>query len=184
MSPWLRRLLEGDPRKFYYPYMLLVLAVIAVMIHLRAAGATGADLGEHVEPRRADVPVHVDVPELQAAQPARPRWWHYVILVLNLLFFGFFFVNFVYELSPARTGELLTAGNVSRASQPSMKPYGGARSSQPSSASRHLPNPSGATIEHLATLTAAAGDRGLGRRCAAMAHWSTTRPRDLAVREP
>ena len=31
-SPRLRRLLEGDPRKFYYPFMLLVLAVIAVMI--------------------------------------------------------------------------------------------------------------------------------------------------------
>jgi hypothetical protein len=31
-------------------------------------------------------------------KPARPRWWHYVILVLNFLFFGFFFVNFVYEL--------------------------------------------------------------------------------------
>jgi hypothetical protein len=30
-------------------------------------------------------------------KPARPRWWHYVILVLNFLFFGFFFVNFVYE---------------------------------------------------------------------------------------
>ena len=23
--------------------------------------------------------------------------WHYVMLVLNVLFFGFFFVNFVYE---------------------------------------------------------------------------------------
>ena len=31
-------------------------------------GALGADLGEHVEPRRPDVPVHVDVPELEAAQ--------------------------------------------------------------------------------------------------------------------
>jgi hypothetical protein len=28
---------------------------------------------------------------------ARPRPWHYVILVLNVLFFGFFFVNFAYE---------------------------------------------------------------------------------------
>ncbi len=28
---------------------------------------------------------------------ARPRWWHYVILVLNFLFFGFFFVNFIAD---------------------------------------------------------------------------------------
>ena len=67
-SPRLRRLLEGDPRKFYYPYMLLVLVVIAVRDPPDHAGAAGADLGEHVEPRRADVPVHVDVPELEAAQ--------------------------------------------------------------------------------------------------------------------
>jgi hypothetical protein len=32
------------------------------------AGAAGAVLGEHVEPRCPDVPVHVDVPELEAAQ--------------------------------------------------------------------------------------------------------------------
>ena len=32
------------------------------------SGAAGADLGEHVQPRRIDVPVHVDVPELEAAQ--------------------------------------------------------------------------------------------------------------------
>nr|BFE80918.1 hypothetical protein GCM10020093_035190 [Planobispora longispora] len=30
-------------------------------------------------------------------RPARPRWWHYVILVLNFLFFGFFFVNFIAD---------------------------------------------------------------------------------------
>jgi hypothetical protein len=28
---------------------------------------------------------------------ARPRPWHYVILVLNFLFFGFFFVNFIAD---------------------------------------------------------------------------------------
>jgi hypothetical protein len=30
-------------------------------------------------------------------RPARPRLWHHVILVLNFLFFGFFFVNFVAD---------------------------------------------------------------------------------------
>jgi hypothetical protein len=30
-------------------------------------------------------------------RPARPHWWHYVILVLNFLFFGFFFVNFIAD---------------------------------------------------------------------------------------
>ena len=31
-SPRLRRLLEGDPRRFYYPFMLLLLVVIAVIL--------------------------------------------------------------------------------------------------------------------------------------------------------
>ena len=31
-------------------------------------------------------------------KPARPRPYHYVILLLNSLFFGFFFVNFVAGL--------------------------------------------------------------------------------------
>ena len=30
-------------------------------------------------------------------RPARPRPWHYVILVANFLFFGFFFVNFIAD---------------------------------------------------------------------------------------
>ena len=33
-SPRLRRLLEGDPRRFYYPFMLVLLVVIAVVLHL------------------------------------------------------------------------------------------------------------------------------------------------------
>jgi len=31
-------------------------------------------------------------------RPARPRPHHYVILVINFLFFGFFFVNFISTL--------------------------------------------------------------------------------------
>jgi len=30
-------------------------------------------------------------------KPAQPRWWHHAILGLNVLFFGFFFVNFVAD---------------------------------------------------------------------------------------
>jgi hypothetical protein len=28
-------------------------------------------------------------------RPARARWWSYVVLIANVLFFGFFFVNFL-----------------------------------------------------------------------------------------
>ena len=33
-SPRLRQLIEGDPRRFYYPFMLLLLVVISVVLHL------------------------------------------------------------------------------------------------------------------------------------------------------
>ena len=33
-SPRLRRLLEGDPRRFYYPFMIVLLVIIAVILHL------------------------------------------------------------------------------------------------------------------------------------------------------
>ncbi len=97
-SPRLRRLLEGDPRKFYYPYMLVVLAVIAAMIHLATPvrlvqiSANMSNLGALM------FPFMLMYLNSKLPRPARPRPWHYVILVLNFLFFGFFFVNFVYEL--------------------------------------------------------------------------------------
>jgi hypothetical protein len=28
---------------------------------------------------------------------ARPRWWHYSLLGLNVVFFGFFFINFIAD---------------------------------------------------------------------------------------
>lgn len=97
-SPRIRRLLEGDPRRFYYPYMLVVLAVIAGAIHLSTPvklvqiSANMSNLGALI------FPFMLMYLNSRLPRPARPRLWHYVILVLNFLFFGFFFVNFVYEL--------------------------------------------------------------------------------------
>jgi hypothetical protein len=28
---------------------------------------------------------------------ARPKWWHTVLLLVNVVFFGFFFVNFIAD---------------------------------------------------------------------------------------
>jgi hypothetical protein len=96
-SPRLRRLLEGDPRRFYYPFMLVVLAVIAGALHLAlptdlvSISANMSNLGALMFPF---VLMYLNS---RLPKAARPRPWHYVILVLNVLFFGFFFVNFVYE---------------------------------------------------------------------------------------
>ncbi len=96
-SPRLRRLIEGDPRRFYYPFMLLLLVVISIIIFqslpvgLVEWSANMSNLGALV------YPFLLMYLNSKLPRPARPRPWHYVILVLNFLFFGFFFVNFIAD---------------------------------------------------------------------------------------
>ncbi|MEV0289129.1 MULTISPECIES: Nramp family divalent metal transporter [unclassified Kribbella] len=96
-SSRLRARIEGDPRKFYYPFMIVLLVVISVIIHLALPvglvqwSANMSNLGALIYPfllmyLNSKLPV-----------PARPRPWHYLILLLNFLFFGFFFVNFIAD---------------------------------------------------------------------------------------
>jgi hypothetical protein len=97
ISPKLRARLEGDPRKFYYPYMLVVLVVIAGALHLALPvelvriSANMSNFGALMFPF---VLMYLNS---RLPKAARPRLWHYIILVLNVLFFGFFFVNFAYD---------------------------------------------------------------------------------------
>jgi len=94
-SPRLRRLVEGDPRRFYYPFMLVLLVIIAVVLHLALPvnlvqwSANMSNLGALVYPFLL-IYLNSRLP-----RPARPRPWHHVLLAANVLFFGFFFVNFV-----------------------------------------------------------------------------------------
>jgi hypothetical protein len=96
-SPRLRRLLEGDPRRFYYPFMLALLVIIAVILHLAVPvnlvqwSANMSNLGALIYPFML-IYLNSKLP-----RPARPRPYHYVILILNVLFFGFFFVNFIAD---------------------------------------------------------------------------------------
>lgn len=96
-SPRLRVLIEGDPRRFYYPFMFGLLVVIAVVLHLALPislvqwSANMSNLGALI------YPFMLMYLNARLPRPARPRWWHYVILVLNFLFFGFFFVNFIAD---------------------------------------------------------------------------------------
>ena len=97
VSPRLRQRIEDDPRRFYYPFMLLVLVIIGVALHLALPvelvqiSANMSNLGALM------FPFALMYLNSRLPRPARPRWWHHVILVLNVVFFGFFFVNFVYE---------------------------------------------------------------------------------------
>ncbi|WP_395106766.1 Nramp family divalent metal transporter [Actinomadura sp. SCN-SB] len=96
-SPRLRALLEGDPRRFYYPFMLVLLVIIGIILHFALPvslvqwSANMSNLGALI------YPFMLMYLNSRLPRPARPRPWHYVILVLNFLFFGFFFVNFIAD---------------------------------------------------------------------------------------
>jgi hypothetical protein len=96
-SSRLRQWIEGDPRRFYYPFMIVLLIAISIIIHLAVPvglvqwSANMSNLGALI------YPFLLMYLNSKLPRPARPRWWHYVILVLNFLFFGFFFVNFIAD---------------------------------------------------------------------------------------
>ena len=96
-SPRFRQALAGDPRRFYYPFMIALTAVIGVVLHffqpakLVLISANMSNFGALVFPFML-MYMNARLPKL-----ARPRWYIYPLLLLNFLFFGFFFVNFVVD---------------------------------------------------------------------------------------
>ena len=97
MSPRLQAAIAGDPRRFYYPFMLVLTALIAVFLHffqparLVLISANMSNFGALMFPF---VIIYLN---RRLPRVARPRPYVYVILVLNFLFFGFFFINFVAD---------------------------------------------------------------------------------------
>jgi hypothetical protein len=97
ISPRFQELVGGDPRRFYYPFMLVLIVIIAVVLHffqparLVLISANMSNFGALIFPF-ALMYLNSKLP-----RPAKPPWWVYVVLVLNFLFFGFFFINFVFK---------------------------------------------------------------------------------------
>jgi hypothetical protein len=97
VSSRMRQLIETDPRRFYYPFMIALLVAISIIIHLALPvalvqfSANMSNLGALI------FPFMLMYLNSRLPRAARPRPWHYVLLVLNFLFFGFFFVNFVAD---------------------------------------------------------------------------------------
>jgi len=96
-SPRLRRLIEGDPRRFYYPFMFVLLVVISIILHFALPvslvewSANMSNLGALI------FPFLLIYLNSRLPRAARPRPWHYVLLGANVIFFGFFFVNFIAD---------------------------------------------------------------------------------------
>jgi hypothetical protein len=97
MSPRLQRAIAGDPRRFYYPFMLVLTVVIGVFLQffqpakLVLISANMSNFGALI------FPFMLMYLNSKLPKAARPKGWIYGVLVLNFLFFGFFFINFVFD---------------------------------------------------------------------------------------
>jgi hypothetical protein len=97
ISPRFRRMVAGDPRRFYFPFMLLLIIVIAFLIRatlpvrLIQISANMSNFGALIWP--------FVLMYLNSKLPpaARPKPYVNVLLVVVAIFFGFFFINFVSE---------------------------------------------------------------------------------------
>jgi hypothetical protein len=77
------------------PVLLVAIAVIlhlALPVNLVQWSANMSNLGALI------YPFLLMYLTSRLPRAARPRPWHYVLLVANVVFFGFFFVNFVADL--------------------------------------------------------------------------------------
>jgi hypothetical protein len=92
-----RQAFASDPRRFYYPFMIVLTLVIGVVLHffqpakLVLISANMSNFGALI------FPFMLMYMNARLPKAARPRWYAYPLLLLNFLFFGFFFVNFVFD---------------------------------------------------------------------------------------
>ena len=89
-----RRIVAGDPRRFYYPFMI-VLAIVISFIIFQEPGTTLVAWAANM----SNLAALVAPPALlylitKLPRPARAHWWSYLILIAVMVYFGYFFLNF------------------------------------------------------------------------------------------
>lgn len=90
-----RKMIGGDARRFYYPALLLLIIAIAVLVHLDTPNIV-LNLSSNISNLGSMIfPLALIYLNSKLPKPAKIKWWSYVVLLLNVLFFGFFFINFL-----------------------------------------------------------------------------------------
>ena len=95
VSPRLTAAIGRDPRRFYYPFMFALIIVIALVLRFFQPASLVLISANMSNFGALFFPFALMYLNSRLPKAARPRWWSYVFLVLNVLFFGFFFINFV-----------------------------------------------------------------------------------------
>jgi hypothetical protein len=92
-----RRMLGGDPRRFYYPFMIALGVVITIIIfqslpvRLVQWSANMSNLAAMIFPFALMYLIS------KLPRPARAQWWSYAILAVFAAYFGFWFINFAKD---------------------------------------------------------------------------------------
>jgi hypothetical protein len=96
-----RHAIHGDPRRFYYPFMVVLAVAISAIIfagpstELLQWSANMSNLAALIMPFALMYLIS------KLPRPARAQWWSYVILTVVAVYFGFFFLNFIVsKISP------------------------------------------------------------------------------------
>ncbi len=90
-----RRVIGGDPRRFYYPFMVVLAVVISVII-FQALPTTLVSWAANMSNLAALImPFLLMYLISKLPRPAKARWWSYLILAAVVVYFGFFFANFL-----------------------------------------------------------------------------------------
>jgi hypothetical protein len=97
VSPRIQQATGGDLRRFYFPFMVVLLVVVGYITTLAQPGALVQTSANMANAGALIFPFAIMYLNRRLPKVARPPKWAYVGLLANVVFFGFFFVNFIWE---------------------------------------------------------------------------------------
>ena len=95
LSARVRRATKEDPRRLYYPLMAALIVIIGIILHLSLPSQLTLVSANVANFAAMIFPLAMIYLNRKLPKPARITWWSYLVLILNCLFFGFFFINFL-----------------------------------------------------------------------------------------
>jgi hypothetical protein len=90
----------ADPRSFYYPALIALIFIIGILIHLSLPEQWSQIINNLPNLAAMIFPLALIYLNRQLPRPARITWWSYLVLLGNVIFFGYFFINFMRAILP------------------------------------------------------------------------------------